>query len=158
MTGNLDFSTEKLHTEAAVKRLRALLDHATDSLTAFKLEERGLGSIPPGLARCTRLEALELRDLGLEGPIPVELLRWKFVKGRRIELTGNAGLELPSNIGELGDSVTQIDLSGHSLRGELESSTPRYTGEREERTGERELGNGERSRIVPVACSRGVQA
>ena len=40
-----------------------------------------------------------------------------------IGLMGNAGLELPSNIGELGDSVTQIDLSGHSLRGELESST-----------------------------------
>ena len=31
MTGDLDFSTEKLHTEAAVTRLRALLDHATDS-------------------------------------------------------------------------------------------------------------------------------
>ena len=37
-------------------------------------------------------------------------------------------------------------------------SDPRYTGEREERTGERELGNGERSRIVPVARSCGVQA
>ena len=37
-------------------------------------------------------------------------------------------------------------------------SDPRYAGEREERTGERELGNGERSRIVPVARSRGVQA
>ena len=53
------------------------------------------------------------------GPIPVELLRWKFVEGRKIELKGNAGLELPSNIGELGDSVTEIDLSGHALRGEL---------------------------------------
>ena len=51
------------------------------------------------------------------GPIPVELLRWKFVEGRTIELTDNAGLELPSNIGELGDSVTKIDLSGHGLRG-----------------------------------------
>ena len=51
------------------------------------------------------------------GPIPVELLRWKFVEGRTIELKGNAGLELPSNIGELGDSVTEIDLSCHALRG-----------------------------------------
>ena len=51
------------------------------------------------------------------GPIPVELLRWKFVEGRTIELKRNAGLEIPSNIGELGDSVTKIDLSGHFLRG-----------------------------------------
>ena len=32
-------------------------------------------------------------------------------------LKGNRGLELPSNIGELGESVTAIDLSGHNLRG-----------------------------------------
>ena len=51
------------------------------------------------------------------GPIPVELLRWKFVEGRTVELQYNAGLELPSNIGELGDSVTKIDLSRHNLRG-----------------------------------------
>ena len=51
------------------------------------------------------------------GPIPVELLRWKFVEGRTIELKYNFGLELPSNIGKLGDSVTKIDLSGHKLRG-----------------------------------------
>ena len=51
------------------------------------------------------------------GPIPVELLRWKFVEGRKIELKGNAGLELPSNIGELGDSVTEINLCEHGLRG-----------------------------------------
>ena len=46
------------------------------------------------------------------------LLRWKFVEGRAIDLKGNSGLELPSNIGELGDSVTKIDLSNHNLRGE----------------------------------------
>ena len=51
------------------------------------------------------------------GPIPVALLRWKFVEGRTVELSGNQGLELPSNIGELGDSVTKIDLSNHNLRG-----------------------------------------
>merc|ERR1712070_835164 len=55
----------------------------------------------------------------LRGPIPVELLRWKLVEGRTIELKGNAGLELPSNIGELGDSVTKIDLRSHNLRGPL---------------------------------------
>ena len=34
-----------------------------------------------------------------------------------VELKDNAGLELPADIGELGDSVTQIDLSEHNLRG-----------------------------------------
>ena len=53
------------------------------------------------------------------GEIPVALLRWKFAEERTVELKGNAGLTLPSNIGELGDSVTEIDLSGHSLRGEF---------------------------------------
>ena len=45
------------------------------------------------------------------------LLRWKFVEGRAIDLKGNSGLELPADIGELGDSVTTIDLSDHNLRG-----------------------------------------
>ena len=57
-------------------------------------------------------------------PIPVELLRWKFVERRTIQLTGNAGLELPSNIGELGDSVTQIAWSGHDLRGVCHAQHP----------------------------------
>ena len=51
------------------------------------------------------------------GPIPLELLRWKFAEGRTVELKGNSGLELPADIGELGDSVTTIDLSDHNLRG-----------------------------------------
>ena len=66
------------------------------------------------------------------GSIPVELLRWKFVEGREIELYGNAGLELPSNIGELaqlGDSVTKIDLYGHGLRGVCYAQHPRYATE-----------------------------
>ena len=67
------------------------------------------------------------------GPIPVELLRWKFVEGRKIELEGNAGLELPSNIGELGDSVTKIDLSGHDLRGVCHAQHPRYATEANQR-------------------------
>ena len=59
------------------------------------------------------------------GPIPVELLRWKFVEGRTIELKDNAGLELPSNIGELGDSVTKIDLPMRRLRGVCYALHPR---------------------------------
>jgi Leucine-rich repeat (LRR) protein len=41
-------------------------------------------------------------------------------------LKGNAGLVLPSNIGELGDSVTEIDLNNHNLRGELSIRTERF--------------------------------
>ena len=55
--------------------------------------------------------------IGCAGPIPVELLRWKFVEGRTVELKANAGLELPADIGKLGDSVTQIDLRELNLRG-----------------------------------------
>ena len=60
----------------------------------------------------------EIPTIAQTGPIPVALLRWKFVDGRVINLRHNAGLELPSNIGELGESVTKIDLSEHNLRGE----------------------------------------
>ena len=63
--------------------------------------------------------------LGFSGEIPVALLRWKFVEYRTVELKGNAGLMLPSNICELGDSVTKIDLSNHNLRGELSIRTER---------------------------------
>lgn len=53
------------------------------------------------------------------GEIPVALLRLKFVEKRTVELTGNVGLALPSNIGDLGDTVTEIDLSSHKLKGPL---------------------------------------
>ena len=53
-------------------------------------------------------------------------MRWKFVENRTVQLKYNAGLTLPSNIGELGDSVTKIDLSNHNLRGELSTRTERF--------------------------------
>ena len=56
---------------------------------------------------------------GFSGEIPVALLRWKFAENRTAELKGNAGLMLPSGIGELGDSVKKIDLRNHDLRGGL---------------------------------------
>ena len=63
---------------------------------------------------------------GFSGEIPVALLRLKFVENRTVMLKGNAGLMLPSNIGELGDSVTTIDLSYHNLRGGLSTRTERF--------------------------------
>ena len=62
---------------------------------------------------------------GFSGEIPVALLRWKFAENRAVELKGNNGLVLPYNIGELGDSVTKIDLSDHNLRGGLSTRTER---------------------------------
>ena len=53
------------------------------------------------------------------GIIPLPVLRWKCVERGTVDLTQNAGLTLPSNIGTLGGSVTSIDLNGHNLRGIL---------------------------------------
>ena len=55
-------------------------------------------------------------------------MRWKFVENRTVELKRNAGLMLPSNIGELGDSVAKIDLENHNLRGELSIRSERLDG------------------------------
>ena len=63
---------------------------------------------------------------------------------------------IPTEWGSL-TNLKEVDMRHCGLDGTLVSD-PRYTGEREERTGERELGNEERSRIVPVARSCGVQA
>ena len=64
-------------------------------------------------------------DFACSGEIPVALLRWKFVENRTVKLQSNAGLTLPSNIGELGDSVIKIDLRDHNLRGGLSIRTER---------------------------------
>ena len=50
------------------------------------------------------------------GELPLELIRMK-AKGCRVQLSGNNGFTLPSNIGELGDDITKLDLSGCSLQG-----------------------------------------
>ena len=63
---------------------------------------------------------------------------------------------IPTEWGSL-TKLKELHMGRCGLDGTLVSD-PRYTGGREERTGERELGNEERSRTVPVAHSRGVQA
>ena len=40
-------------------------------------------------------------------------------KGCDINLYNNKGFTLPSNIGELGDDITELDLSGCSLQGKF---------------------------------------
>ena len=51
------------------------------------------------------------------GELPLELIRMK-AKVCRIELQdNNPGFTLPSNIGELGDDITELDLMWCSLQG-----------------------------------------
>ena len=66
------------------------------------------------------------------GELPLELIRMK-AKGCDVYLNGNKGFTLPSNIGELGDDITELNLYNCSLQGAL-CSTSAYT-ERNERTG-----------------------
>ena len=91
---------------------------AFTKLTKLGLSHMGLEGASLGLPSVTaRRSELRVACIARAGPIPVELLRWKFVEGRTVELKDNEGLELPSNIGELSDGVTSIDLSKHNLRG-----------------------------------------
>ena len=51
------------------------------------------------------------------GELPLELIRLK-AKGCDVDLSGNGpGFTLPSNIGELGDDITEVNLISCSLRG-----------------------------------------
>ena len=53
------------------------------------------------------------------GELPLELIRMK-AKGCEVQLSGNEpGFTLPSNIGELGDDITELKLSAFSLTGAL---------------------------------------
>ena len=49
-------------------------------------------------------------------------------KGVEVDLSGNKpGFTLPSNIGELGDDITQLDLSNCSLTGQLSIRSERFS-------------------------------
>ena len=63
------------------------------------------------------------------GELPLALIRMK-AKGCTVVLAYNdPGFTLPSNIGELGDDITELDLSGCSLRGASRStSSTKYHG------------------------------
>ena len=55
------------------------------------------------------------------GELPLALIRIK-AKGCKVSLHGNTGFTLPSNIGELGDDVTKLDLSDCLLQGKFAAS------------------------------------
>ena len=80
----------------------------------------------------------------------------KLILGDIFENSNRFTGGIPTEWGSL-TKLKELNMAKCGLDGTLVSD-PRYTGGREERTGECELGNEERSRIVPFARSRGVQA
>ena len=61
-------------------------------------------------------------SLSRAGGLPLELIRMK-AKGCEVSLFSNdPGFTLPSNIGELGDDITELDLSKCSLEGKFASA------------------------------------
>ena len=58
--------------------------------------------------------------------LPLEIIRMK-AKGiiPELGLSNNKGFTLPANIGELGDDITELDLSRCSLTGPLRIRTGR---------------------------------
>ena len=61
------------------------------------------------------------------GELPLGIIRMK-ANGVSVELDGNMGFTLPSNIGELGDDITKLDLSSCSLTGRLSTRSERSNG------------------------------
>ena len=58
------------------------------------------------------------------GELPLEIIRMKE-NGVDVALAYNMGFTLPSNIGKLGDDITELDLSSCSLTGRLSTRTER---------------------------------
>ena len=79
------------------------------------------GCLPSTLSRLSGLHCLDLRSNGFSGDLPVGLIRLKAARGCEINLFNSTshGLALPRNIGELGNDIMELDLSGSNLRGAL---------------------------------------
>jgi hypothetical protein len=52
----------------------------------------------------------------LTGELPLSVIKMKTQEGVRIDLSGNTGFTLPTNIGDLGE-ITQLQLLSFSLTG-----------------------------------------
>jgi hypothetical protein len=111
----------------------------------YRTPHKFTGGIPSEWGALTNLKELKMAYCGLDGKLlsirserfhgslklstwcartgelPLEIIRMK-AKGVDVRLNDNAGFTLPSNIGELGDDITKLDLSDCSLTGPL--STP----------------------------------
>ena len=59
------------------------------------------------------------------GELPLDIIRMK-ANGVDVALGLNMGFTLPSNIGELGDDITELDLSSCSLTGQLSTRAEHF--------------------------------
>ena len=86
--------------------------------------------VVPGLSGSTDLVYFAT---SCTGELPVEIIRLKAkgviphgnVIGTGCGLAGNKGFTLPSNIGELGDDITELNLINCSLTGSLSTRSER---------------------------------
>ena len=75
--------------------------------------------------RTERLRILTFVSLLFSGELSLEIIRMK-AKDLEVDLQANKGFTLPSNIGELGDDITKLNLSKCSLTGPLSICTERF--------------------------------
>ena len=99
---------------------------ALTNLKSLKIVACGLDGKPLSI-RTERFDFADIFYLSVTwcactGELPLEIIRMK-AKGVTVKLAGNTGFTLPSNIGELGDDITQLDLSNCSLTGLLSIRT-----------------------------------
>ena len=74
----------------------------------------------------TSLCQLDVRDNKLEGVLPDAVIRMKAKRECDVRLSGNEpGFSLPGELGGLGDSVVELNLSSCSLHGLLPNTLPK---------------------------------
>jgi Leucine-rich repeat (LRR) protein len=87
-----------------------------------KLEELWLyenqltGSLPASIGNLTSLKEFYAYNNQLSGELPLSVIRMKC-KGCAVYFSENTSFTLPQNMGELGDDITKLDLSGCGLTG-----------------------------------------
>ena len=97
-----------------------------DKLVNLKLfDVAGNALTGPLSIRTERLRILTFVSLLFSGELSLEIIRMK-AKDLEVDLQANKGFTLPSNIGELGDDITKLNLSKCSLTGPLSICTERF--------------------------------
>jgi len=91
---------------------------ACTRLQKIELQRNELEGGVPDVSTCSELKVLWAKDNKLSGTLPLWLIR-KKAQGCNVTLSGNAGFNLPNNVADLEDDLTQLDLRDCSLIGKL---------------------------------------